>query len=517
MENQKLKVLFVASEAYPLIKTGGLADVVGALPLALKKIGVDVRLLLPNYSDGLASCIGDEHFIRAKLQNCKAVCSLGDPLGFGEVRLLSGVTQDRLHVWLLDCPDVYSPELYGRPGGVGPYQDSSGREYSNNDQRFALLSWAGATLGLHGGMLKWRADIVHAHDWQTGLIPAYYKTWRQQSPPVVFTIHNLQYRGVFSASSYKKLGLDEQLYDMHGLEYYGDYSSLKAALQYADKITTVSPTYADEIQTAEFGCGLEGLLRHNKYKLSGILNGIDEKIWNPKTDSAIEKKYTLKTLKDKQQNRSKLLEYNKLPVQNKTPVFGVVSRFTEQKGLDILIAALPKILALGAQLVVLGSGNKKLESEFMHLAKKYPQQVAVTIGYDENYSHLLQAGCDCLLVPSRFEPCGLTQLYALKYGTLPLVRNTGGLADSVVEPVVEPVVAEVTLVASGETELLQTGFVFQKSNVDDLTAAMLRVLDLYSVKKSWGKVQKNAMREDYSWRKAAQEYKALYQGLVSHS
>lgn len=490
-----MKVLFVASEAYPLIKTGGLADVAGTLPLALKKNNIDVRLLLPNYTIPNAE---NNAFISSHLNNLKTVCSLGNPFGFGEITLLSGTTNDDLDVWLIDCPELYSN---GSDIGAGPYLDSNGSDHDNNHQRFAVLSWAGATLGLHAKLLGWQADLVHAHDWQAGLIPAYFKTWQQQCPPVVFTIHNLQFTGVFEGHKYSQLGLASELYQLDGLEYYDNFSTLKAAIQYSDAITTVSPTYAGEIQTAEFGCGLEGLLQQQAGKLSGILNGVDYNIWDPSNDKAIAKTYGPRNLGAKNENRKQLLKHNGLPEQDSAPVFGVVSRLSGQKGLDLVISALPEILARGAQLVVLGSGDKSLEQAYLQLAENYPEQIAVTIGYDENYSHLLQAGCDCLLIPSRFEPCGLTQLYALKYGTLPLVRYTGGLADSVSE---------------GYDGKLQTGFVFGRASVDELAAAMLRAIDAYKDKKHWQQLQKNAMKQDFSWDKAADEYTSLYERVIAN-
>lgn len=483
-----MKVLFVASEAYPLIKTGGLADVAGTLPIALQQGNIDVRLLLPNYA-----CHNSGVFISNQLQNLKTICPLGNPFGFGDISLLSGQTSDGLDVWLLDCPELYASE-------GGPYLGEDGRDHDNNHRRFATLSWAGATLGLHGKLFGWQADLVHAHDWQAGLIPAYFKSWHQQCPPVVFTIHNLMYSGVFKGEKFSEIGLSSELYNVDGLEYYNDFSTLKAALQYSDAITTVSPTYAGEIQTAEFGCGLEGLLQKQSYKLSGILNGVDYQIWDPSSDTAIAKKYTPRTLGAKAKNRSALLKHNDLPEQDSAPVFGIVSRLTGQKGLDLVIDALPSILERGAQLVILGSGDKELENRYLQLAQQYPQQVAVTIGYDEGYSHLLQAGCDSLLVPSRFEPCGLTQLYALKYGTLPVVRNTGGLADSVSE---------------GDSHSAQTGFVFQDANSNDLCAAMHRAVDTFEDQKRWLQLQKNAMQQDFSWDKAAQKYIELYETVIA--
>ena len=478
-----MKTLFVASEMYPLIKTGGLADVVGALPVALKQAGVDVRVLLPSYGD-----------IRSQLRQRCAGPDLGNPFGFGHMSICKGKLPDtQIEVWLLECD-----ELFQRSGG--PYQDEEGLDYTDNAQRFACLSWAAAILGAHGGLFGWQADVIHAHDWQAGLIPAYFASWGLTNRPrVVFTIHNIQYHGTFEGHQYAGLGLKENLYQCDGLEYYGKFSMLKAGIYYSDEITTVSPSYAQEIQTEQFGCGFHGLLADKAEKITGILNGVDYGIWNPSSDKKITRKYDATSLKSKDLNKSSLQRKAKLSAQIKAPLFGVVSRLTDQKGLDLVVESMPGILSQGAQLVVLGTGDKKLENQFLDLSKSYPKQVSVSLMYDEKYAHKIIAGADCLLIPSRFEPCGLTQLYAMKYGTVPLVRRTGGLADSVKDPSVDEFVNH------------QNGFVFLKPDVSDLQKCLGRVMEAYKNKTHWESIQQQAMSEDFGWLKSAMGYQTIYQ------
>ncbi|OZG72355.1 starch synthase [Hahella sp. CCB-MM4] len=477
-----MKVLIVASEVFPLVKTGGLADVAGTLPKALIAKGCDARIMLPAYPG-----------IVDKLVDVKQGPNLGDPYGFGEVRLLTGKSPEHsTPYWLVD-----SPPLFNRPGG--PYLNDQGRDHHDNHRRFATLSWAAAMVAQHGKLLGWQPDIVHANDWQAGLIPAYLRTWKQKHPPVVFTIHNLQFTGMFSYQQFLELGLPESEYRLEGMEYYGHFSMLKAAIQYSDAITTVSPTYAQEIQTPGFGCGLDGLLREKSDRLTGILNGVDYSLWSPEEDSLIKARYSAKSFSGKTKNKTALQKQCGLEVSAQKPLFGIVSRLSEQKGLDLVHRLIPSFVEKGAQFVLLGSGDPYFEGEFKALAAQYPDQVSVTVGYDEPYSHLIQAACDFLLVPSRFEPCGLTQLYALRYGTLPIVRATGGLADSVWE---------------GGPDREQTGFVFYHSHVDDLSYAMDRALTLYSNPKLLRQVRQNAMAQDFSWDRSAGEYLGLYGRLM---
>ena len=480
-----MKALFVASEMYPLIKTGGLADVVGALPVALKQSGVDVRVLIPGYSN-----------IRSQLKQRRAGPDLGDPFGFGPMKICKGKLPDsNLEVWLLECEP-----LFNRNGG--PYQDLNGQDYGDNAQRFACLSWAAAVLSLHGGLFGWVPDVIHAHDWQAGLIPAYFASWGiKNRPKVIFTVHNIQFHGAFDGALYEGLGLKESLYQCEGVEYYGKFSMLKAGLYFSDEITTVSPSYAQEIQTEEHGGGFHGLLNDKSDKITGILNGVDYGIWNPSSDTKITRQYDIKSIKTKAQNKTALQRKAKIRSQVKAPLFGVVSRLTGQKGLDLVLGAIPDALSQGAQLVVLGTGDKKIEGAFAELSEQFPKQVAVNFTYDEKYAHRIIAGSDCLLIPSRFEPCGLTQLYAMKYGTLPLVRRTGGLGDSVIDPGANALVQE---------SEKQNGFIFDSPTLEDLKLCLQRVMDTYSQKDLWATIQHQAMSEDFGWQKAALGYQSLY-------
>ena len=477
-----MKVLIVASEVFPLIKTGGLADVAGTLPKALIAKGCDARILMPAYPG-----------IVEKLVDVKQGPNLGDPYGFGEVQLLTGkCLENNTPVWLVD-----SPLLFNRAGG--PYLDQHGRDHWDNHRRFGILSWAAAMIAQHGVLIGWQPDIIHCNDWQTGTVPAYLKSWQQRHPPVMFTVHNLQFTGMFSYQQYSEIGLPDSQYRVDGLEYYGHFSMLKAGLQYSDAITTVSPTYAQEIQTLAFGCGLDGLLREKSSRLSGILNGVDYEHWSPEVDTLIPHKYTARALAGKAKDKAALQQQCGLEIAPNKPLFGVVSRLSEQKGLDLIYRLIPSYVERGAQFVVLGSGDPYFEGEFKSLAAQFPEQVSVTIGYDEPYSHLIQAACDFFLVPSRFEPCGLTQLYALRYGTLPIVRATGGLADSVWE---------------GGHDRPHTGFVFMHSNTDDMAFAINRALDLYADPKNLKRVRQNAMVQDFSWEKSAESYLEVYRRML---
>ncbi|MCV2403845.1 glycogen synthase GlgA [Marinomonas sp. C2222] len=476
-----MKILFLASEIYPLIKTGGLADVAGALPVALRKKGHDVKLIMPAYQN-----------ILEKVAPIQKTINLGNPFNRGDLLLLeTHIPESDTPIWLLQCQALFERE-------DGPYVDNNGIDYEDNHIRFAALSWAAATLSLHGNLIGWQADILHLNDWQTGLAAAYLKSWKVKHIPIVTTVHNLRYNGSFEMSKFADTHLSAELLDMHGMEFYGRFSALKAGLVYSDAITTVSPTYAKEILTSEYGDGLDGTLRSMQDKLHGILNGVDYNQWSPEKDTIIEENYSLNTLDKKQTNKLALLRENSLPEDLSQPIFGVVSRLTEQKGLDLLLEAMPALLNKGARLVLLGSGDKHLESAYLKLQEDYPQQVAIRVGYSEDYSHRLQAGVDALLIPSRFEPCGLTQLYALKYGTLPIVRQTGGLADTVFEGGDKP-----------------NGFVFHDADVPSLEAAMVRCYDSFtSEDASFEEKQRNAMSYDFSWDSVTDQWIELYESLT---
>ena len=474
-----MKILFAASEIYPLIKTGGLADVAGALPVALRKKGHDVKLIMPAYQG-----------ILEKVAPIQKSINLGNPFGVGDLLLLeSHIPENDTPIWLLQCQALYERE-------DGPYVDKDGLDFADNHLRFAALSWATATLALHGDLMDWQADILHLNDWQTGFAAAYLESWKTEHIPVVTTVHNLRYNGSFDMNQFSAMHLSPELLSMHGMEFYGRFSGLKAGLVYANAVTTVSPTYAQEILTPEYGDGLDGTLRAMQDKLVGILNGVDYDQWSPENDTLIPQNYSTDTLIEKQANKLALLRENGLSEDLNQPVFGVVSRLTEQKGLDLVLQVMPALLEKGARLVVLGSGDKHLESGYLELQNNYPDQVAVRIGYFEDYSHRLQAGIDALLIPSRFEPCGLTQLYALKYGTLPVVRQTGGLADTVFE--------------EGERA---NGFVFKNANAASLQAAMERSIECFHDRNRWQEKQKNAMGYDYSWEAVTDQWISLYESM----
>lgn len=477
-----MKILHVCSELYPLLKTGGLADVIGALPFAQKAIGANARILLPAYP--------------AIVQGMPETCVVAEFDNFAGHVVLRYGEYNGVGVYLIDAP-----HLYAREGN--PYHDANYHDYGDNYKRFALLGWVGAelTTGLDGW---WRAEIVHAHDWHAGLAAAYLFN-KGKPAKSVFTIHNLAYQGQFNRDHLGEIGLPEGMFNVNGLELFGQISYLKAGLYYSDAVTAVSPTYAQEITTVEFAYGLQGLLRglREQGKLVGILNGVDENIWHPACDGYLQYHYKQKSMAGKKKNKAALQAYFNLPQEERALTFVMVTRLTEQKGVDLLIDSADEIVKQGGQLMILGAGSPHLEEGIRKLAETYPQNVAVKIGYDEALSHLMVAGGDVILVPSRFEPCGLTQLYGLRYGTLPLVRQTGGLADTVIHST-----SETIKVRSA------TGFVFQQASAEDLRLAIAQAFSLWQKPKVWSSVRINAMNQDFTWRNAAESYLALYQRLM---
>lgn len=476
-----MRVLHVCSELFPLLKTGGLADVAGALPLAQIESGLDVRVILPAFPD-----------LKKGIPATHVVCEL-DTFA-GHVTLRYG-QYNGVGIYLIDVP-----ELYERAGS--PYHDPALYAYADNFLRFALLGWVGCEMAC-GLDPFWRPEVVHAHDWHAGLTCAYLAA-RHRPAKSVFTVHNLAYQGLFHARHMSEIQLPRDFFQVYGLEFYGQISYLKAGLYYADHVTTVSPTYAHEITQPEFGYGLEGLLktREEEGRLSGILNGVDGAIWDPGQDALLAHHYERETLANKAHNKRQLQISMGLTVDDKVPVFAIVSRLTSQKGLDLVLDVIPDLLDQGGQLVVLGAGDATLQQGFLAAAAEYHGQVGVQIGYHEAFSHRIIGGADVIMVPSRFEPCGLTQLYGLKYGTLPLVRRTGGLADTVADCSLENL-------ADG----LATGFVFSDCNVGALSRAIRRVFVLWSRPTLWRYVQRQAMAMDFGWQVAAQAYRALYQRL----
>lgn len=478
-----MKVLFVTSEAYPFIKTGGLGDVCGALPVALRKRGIDARILLPAYPDAMN---------RARLTGRSI--SIGDPLGLGETRFLEAEEPESgCPVWLLDCPPMFER-------GGGPYLMYPGHDWPDNFYRFGLLSKAAAIMGTAGHLMDWQPDILHCHDWQTGFVPAYMKAWGVTSPPVVYTIHNLHYMGLFGREVLGLLGLPDDMFSPNGLEHHGLVSALKAGIQYSQAITTVSPTYADEIRTPDGGLGLDVFLAQRGADVTGILNGIDPVVWDPMTDPNLSAPIRPESLDDdKRKNKLEVERSMGLDMNQDRPLFGLISRLVDQKGIDLVLAAVPHLVAQGGSLAVLGAGDPALEAGLTQAAAQYPGRVAMHVGYNEPLAHMIEGGSDFLLVPSRFEPCGLTQLYALRYGTIPVVRRTGGLADSIIPH---------TAPGGG------TGIVFEHPLVDALEWALDQAMTLYADKDMLHDVRKRAMAQDFSWDMSARDYIQIYDSLV---
>ena len=481
------KVLFVTSEVYPLVKTGGLGDVSASLPRALCELGVDVRILLPGYPAAL------EQLARKR----KVALISNDASPFPDARLLSAHLPDsNVPLYLIDCP-----VLYDRDGG--PYQGSGTTDYADNYLRFGLLSYIAALLGSDDSPLTWRPDIVHCNDWQAGLAPAYLHFITGQKPATLITIHNLAFQGIFPPATLPDLGLPAESLQIEGLEYYGNLSMLKAALFYSDKITTVSPTYAQEIQLEPLGMGLQGLLATRQDDLIGILNGIDETAWDPRADPHISKHYDAGHLPDKRVNKAALQQRLGLRIDKTAPLLGIVSRLTEQKGIDLVIAIIPQLMEWGCQLAVLGNGDATNQNALLAYADLYPGQLAVTIGYDEQLSHLMTAGNDLFLMPSRFEPCGLNQMYSQRYGSPPIVHATGGLVDSVTD-------------YSSETPRSDqaSGFVFADMSAAGLLEAVKRALDCYRDDNLWPAIQRAGMTRDFGWSASAARYVELYRALI---
>ena len=476
-----MRTLYVSTEVFPALKTGGLADVNAALPSALAALGVDMRLLLPAFPAFSKAAAG-----------LQPVAQLAAPMLAAPLRVLRGALEG-VPVYLIEAGD-----LFARDGN--PYVDAAGRDWPDNALRFALLGWVAACFA-DGAIDAWRPDIVHAHDWHAGLAPAYLAARGGDRPGSVFTVHNLGFHGEFAAETFSQLALPPHFFAMHGLEFYGKVNFMKAGLHYADRITTVSPTYAREILQPEFGFGMDGLLRSRAAVLSGILNGVDGAYWNPQTDPHIAAHFNGADLAGKHACNAALRRECGLTA-SAGPLFGVVSRLTAQKGLDLLLDTLPGLVAAGGQLVVLGSGDAALEQRWQACAASHPGAVSVRIGYDEAFAHRIMAGSDVVLVPSRFEPCGLTQLYALAYGSLPLVRRVGGLADTVTDAT-----------AAARASASATGFVFDEASATALGDALKRVFMLWREPKDWARLIAAAMREDFGWAASARRYLALYREL----
>ncbi|PNG27216.1 glycogen synthase GlgA [Methylocella silvestris] len=477
-----VSVLAIVSEIYPLIKTGGLADVAGALPAALAGEGIEVATLVPGYPAVMAQIEYAETAIDAK------------PLYGAPARVLRG-TAAGLDLFVLDAP-----HLYDRPGN--PYLQADGRDFPDNPFRFAALCQTGRELGF-GAAPGFLPDIVHAHDWQAGLAAAYLHYDGRERPGTVATIHNLAFQGKYPAELLGALGLPPQAFSLEGVEYYGTIGFLKAALALSDRITTVSPTYAAEIRTPEHGMGLDGLLRTRAEYVTGILNGIDDEVWDPSSDPLITEPYDVETLARRPANKAALQDKFGLDPDPGALLLGVVSRLSWQKGLDLLLANLDLLERLGVQLAVLGSGEPELVRQLLEAAEARPGRVGAVIGYDEAIAHRIQAGADAIVIPSRFEPCGLTQLCALRYGALPIVARVGGLADTIID-------ANEMALASG----IGTGLQFSPPTADMLGATLERAARLWAEPEIWDELVENGMMTDVSWRRPAALYAKLFRDLV---
>lgn len=488
-----MRILFVTPEAFPLIKTGGLADVSGSLPAALNEIGADVRILIPGYPAVLKKLVKQQTIATIK----------GLPFAGSITLILGEIEESGVAALAIKCPP-----LYERAGG--PYMDEKGLTWEDNPVRFGILSLVAAILSDSDSPLKdWIPEIVHCNDWQTGLTPAYMHYKKQNHPKLhqaksVLSIHNLAFQGCFHADWITQLGLPASSFNVNGVEYYGQLSFLKGGIYFADSIATVSPTYAQEIQTEQYGFGMQGLLAHRGHEIHGILNGIDLDEWNPAKDPHLTKRYNSQRLGDKKIVKAALQAKLGLYVDAVAPLFGVVSRLTHQKGLDMFLAIAKSLLRQGSQIALLGGGELQLESGFRQLAQDYPLQVSVNIGYSEPLSHQIMAGSDIFIMPSRFEPCGLNQMYGLRYGTPPVVSHTGGLADSVTNTTPDSLKLATA-----------TGFVMENNNSEALYASIQSALSYYRDEKTWRKIQRNGMHRDLGWDKSASEYLSLYKSLLA--
>jgi starch synthase len=480
-----MRVLYVTAELYPWVKSGGLGDVAAALPPALAALGVGARLLLPGFRGFIDAFLGITDVVR-----------LQTPFASERVRVARApLPGTERAAYLVD-----HPAFYDRPGN--PYAGPDGADWPDNHRRFGLFSWVAAALA-RGADPSWSPDLLHAHDWHAGLAPAYLAA-AGSSIPTVFTVHNLAYQGLFPGLLFPELALPPSCFAIDGVEFYGLVSFMKAGLFYADRVTTVSPTYAREIQTPAFGAGFDGLLRSRADVLTGILNGVDLMVWDPRHDAMLPRQYGVEdVLAGKRAAKAALQRRLGLEERDGALLFGAVSRLTPQKGLDLLLECVPEVIIGGNQIALLGSGDRNLEVGFTAAAAANRGQVAVEIGYDDALSHLIIGGSDVILVPSRFEPCGLTQLYAMRYGTLPLVRRVGGLADTVVDA---------TAVSLAEDSA--TGFAFDGDSSEALLSTIGRAAALFREPGIWLRMMRRAMSQNYSWDAAARQYVALYREVM---
>ena len=491
------KILFAASEAHPLIKTGGLGDVAASLPVALQAEHQDVRIIMPAYHDVIARA-GKLTLINSALAGFAANFPKG-------VRILEGtLPNSNVKLWLVDAP-VY----FDRPGN--PYMSPEGDDWPDNAQRFALFARVVAAVALNKAGMAWQPDVVHCNDWQCGLIPALLSL-ETERPATVFTVHNLAYQGLFPAEEFTALNLPAQLWASDSLEFYEQISFIKGGLAHADMISTVSPAYAQEIRTPAYGCGLDGLLNHRTERLVGILNGVDYALWDPQHDALIPHHYSAQSLQNKAANKVALQIRVGLPVAADIPIFAIISRLVDQKGIGLLLDSLPELLRHPlqhplqhkVQFIMLGNGEPRYETAFSAFAAQHPTQIATHIGFNEELAHLIESGADLFVMPSLFEPCGLNQIYSLRYGTVPIVRRTGGLADTVVDTTPETL-----------KNCTATGIVFDEATLPALLAALDRAMALYQKPALWKQVMRTGMQQDFSWKHSAKQYLTLYQQAIA--
>jgi len=481
-----MDILFASSEAHPLIKTGGLADVAGSLPAAIRRLRHDIRLIIPAYRQVLQQA--GKFTLVAHL--------LLDPVT-QPIRILAGrLPGSTVTVYLVD-----SPQHFDRDGN--PYSMKSGSTWTDNAERFTAFCSAIHAVAVNAAGLDWRPELVHCNDWQTALVPPLLQG-NDHRPATVFTIHNLAYQGLFDWKVFRQLNLPVELWSMEAMEFHNQFSFIKGGLVFADWITTVSPTYAEEIRTSEFGYGLEGLLKHRAGTLSGIVNGVDYSVWNPARDLMIPVQYNQRSLFHKIENKRDLQAHFGLPVDNAVPLFATISRLVEQKGIDLIMEIVPDLVEQGAQVVILGSGDSRLEAAIIKAGKTWPQHIGVHIGYDEALAHHIEAGADIYLMPSRFEPCGLNQIYSQRYGTVPVVRHTGGLADTVTD----------TTPATLE-DRTATGFSFRQATATALRDAVFRALGYYRQPEVWRQIVTTGMKQDFSWKRSAERYIELYETVLA--
>ncbi len=486
----------VSPEAVPYAKTGGLADVAGTLPFELAKLGHEVRLIIPKYG-----CIDDsEHPFQqvAELPVPTVAGPIQAIIEQGPVSSFPGKTAGRMSIFAI------RHDLFFARAGL--YQEQ-GRDYPDNLDRFSFFCRGVLALLTHfASAEQWRPDILHLHDWQTALCAVYLKTLYARQPEftglqTILTLHNVGYQGQFPKSEFEKTGLPADVFTPAGLEFYGSVNLLKGGILFADMLTTVSPTYSREIQTPDFGFGLEGVLAQRKDRLVGIVNGIDTGVWDPSTDPFLPRTYSASDLTGKRVCKQELQREMKLPVKE-APVLGIVSRLVNQKGLDLVVDILPELMEVDLQLIILGSGERRYEQEFSSFQNRYPKKVALRLGFDEGLAHRIQAGSDMLLIPSRYEPCGLTQLHGLRYGTIPIVRKTGGLADTVVP------------FSPGSTRNRRAnGFRFTDMSSESLLSVILLALSVHKHKNEWDHLIQTGMRTDVSWGPSVQHYIRVYDGL----